>query len=216
MDTFRNRIFEHDKIAIPYLKEEFEKHGLVCIKHGVEIHDERLQKSLMLLGRTNQGALRDRYKPDFYIIPNGNEIVQPFMCEVKSESRGHKNYAIEWDSFCSAKIWDNGQKAVMYAFIEIVNEKPVSLVCCWIDEIKISYVNVPMRFDFERNMTELTELYPDIEFKPSEHKAGAGTPFFIIPKKASYLRSIDKFLYPTIPDGHNDKIDKSTQQLSLF
>jgi len=194
-DNYQIRRNDHDKIAIPYLQERLRKFGLSTIPHGIEIHDSRLQKILMSSGRQDSTALRDRYKPDLYIIPDDiMSQVRPILCEVKSENRGHKNFSIEFDSFCSGKLWDSGNKSVMYAFVKMEQDEPIDILCCWLDEVKISYVNIPRRYDFDKNIAELPSLYPGIEFKPIEHRAGAGTPFFVVRGDSAYLQPFDKFI----------------------
>lgn len=195
MSNYQQRRHEHDKIAIPYLQDRLKEFGLSTVQHGVEIHDPKLKEFLRNSGRSNPNVLRDRYKPDLYIIPDDQQLkISPVLCEVKSENKGHSNFSIEFDSYCSGKLWDNNQRGVMYAFIRLIDNHPVEIKCCWLIDIKISYVSIPKRFDFEKTIYELTNLYPNIEFKPVQYTSGSGTAFFVIRGDSSYLRQFDSFI----------------------
>jgi len=225
-DNFMSRAEIHDKIAVPHVQKMLKEYGLLGIPYGVEVHDKRLQQALLLLGRNDDTAMRTRFKPDLYIVSGSDDLlvnpkVRPIMCEVKCENRGHINFSIEFDSYCSGKMWDAGKKNVMYVFVRLVGKDPTELKCCWLDEVYVTHVNVPGRFDFEKNMRELRDKHPKISFRPSEHKNGAGTPFFIVPGDSKRLRTFESFMKTTfdfqkLPKEDEPKEDESTPiQLSF-
>lgn len=218
MDTFHHRSHFHDKIAIPYVQEQLAKYDLKGIPYGVEVHDPDLQRALMLLGRQNKMALRDRYKPDLYIVPQPegmkiNPSVPPLLCEVKNENGARPNFAVEFDSFCAAKIWDNGQKNVIYIFVKMGQDTPIEAKACWVSSIYFRSVLVPRRFDFEKNISELEEGYPQYRFEPVGHTGGSGTPYFLIRQEAIYLKPFDLFITETFGLSLSNSV---AAQLTLF
>ena len=190
VDSFNSRVNGHDNIAVPFVEAELKKNGLDSIRYGVEIYAKIFQQALYKLGRQNDMALRDRFKPDLYILPVG--IIPPLLCEIKSENRGHPNFAIEFDSYCAAKIWDGGSKQVIYTFVDFNNSIQIKL--CWLEDVRFIEVRVPNRFDFAKNMLELNKKYPYVQFVEVPHTGGAGTPFFLIPKISIYLKPLDMFI----------------------
>lgn len=197
MDSFGTRSHDHDQIAIPFVLGELSKYGLVGIKHGVEIHDKILQQTLQRLGRNSDMALRDRYKPDLYIVPMPDKKLKipPLLCEVKCKNIKYDNFAIEFDSYCAAKIWDIGQKSVIYAFVRIEGQIPKDVRVCWVNDIaEPKLVEIPRRFDFDKNILELRARYPNTLFNSTVHLNGSGTPYFLISQYTYYLKSLDVFI----------------------
>lgn len=222
MNAFQSRSYLHDKVAIPYVQELLAKYDLEGIPYGVEVHDKNLQRALMLFGRQDEMALKNRYKPDLCIVPRPdgmkiNPKVRPFLCEVKSENETHPNFAIEFDSFCAAELWDNGQRNVIYIFVKMAQGVPIEARACWVSGLCFKPVFVPRRFDFEKNIKELEAKYPRIKFQPVEHTGGSGTPYFLIRQDASYLRLFDSFIAQFLELPSNEIIQQpAIAQLALF
>lgn len=143
-------------------------------------------------------SLQFRYRPDKLFI---HPIIGSLICEIKSESTGHKNFAIEFVSYAVGMIWAKSHRLV-YSFVEIANGCPFRLRCCWGEEIPHpTKVFVPQRWDATEMEYYLLKRYPDIDIIRKSHDSGSGTPYFLVPKTAQYLTGFSEFMEAILQPG---------------
>lgn len=186
--SFRQRIRQHDEVAIPIVVERFKLFGFECFVTGTEVDSRELQ--LALRAQHDDTSLMMRFRPDRILISRGNRSL---LCEVKSENKGYRNFAIEVESYIAAILWNTASRNVMHALVDLSNNDLV--ICCWLNEIpKPKLIKIPRRRGFPRAIGRVRQRFPDIPFETTEWKGGSGTPYFLLPKSSSFLTEFNAFV----------------------
>lgn len=191
-DNFRSRAWMHDTIACPTVDKQFSFLGYDSFVTGAEIDDKRMMEALK--GRTDQTSMAFRYRPDkLFVSPKGPSIA----CEIKSEFRGHDNYAIEFDSYAQTLKWGIAH-IVIYAFVNIkrIDEMYFSWAnYCLPDDISFpKKIFLPDRYDYESIESRIKGDYPNLGIDIVSHKKGSGTPYFLINKNMDVFKSLPEIL----------------------
>ncbi len=181
-DNFHNRTWVHDNIAVPAMEEDFLSAGYKSFVSGIEFDDPELKQ--MLRNQQDLTSMRIRYKPDRILVhPKDGSL----MCEIKSESQGYNNFAIEFNSYAMVIEWGKMNK-ILYAFANINETRNCKMTYTWAENIKLpSTVIVPNRSDANVNKQWIKKKFPTILIKHVQHRGGSGTPYFLVPKNASYM-----------------------------
>ena len=186
--NFRGRKEQHEA-AMRFAQDKFAEHGFTVRPYGFEDHNIETVKLLQF--KTDPTSLAARFKPDQLAITNKGDS---FLCEVKSEADGRKNFAVEVDSFTGAKMHARAGYRVMYFYADL-STKPYIASCCWIeDAYGPRNILVPTRFNFDLTQSRLIKIYPYAFFNVSETKSGSGTPYYLIPKDGFRLTPFDEFI----------------------
>jgi hypothetical protein len=186
-DTFTGRARQHDDQAVGLVKAIFSKYGFLGFRIGAEI-DHKNHWSL-LTAQADPTSIMLRFRPDLVLVKPG---VRTVMCEVKSEAQGYVNFAVEFNSWRAATIWNRSGRHVMYALVDLRDER---VSACWADDIpRPATVRVPRRWDWEKHKSFLQRGAPWANLEVVNHAGGSGTPYFLIPKAADYLRPVERFI----------------------
>jgi hypothetical protein len=196
--SFAARASQHDKDAIPVVVSAFESVGFACYDLGTETDSDELHQALM--SQYDETSIMLRFRPDRVFIRRGYRSV---LCEIKSESQGYPNFAMEADSYQAAHKWDADCERVMYAFVDLSQEQ-ARMVCCWVGDIPLpSQIRVPRRWDFEQQTERMRMAYPGADVIPARYVPGkqSGTPYFLIRKFSPYLKPFGQFMNSLIGVG---------------
>lgn len=179
----------HDTVALPAVLSAWESAGFEAHACGQEADTEALRSALCAQSDATSRMLR--FRPDRVLVKRG---VRSVLCEVKSETKGYSNYAVEVDSYLAARQWNAAYSHVCYAFVTLTRCKDGGtwrvgeVVGCWANEIpEPSRITVPRRWDAAKTLARLGNEMPGVNLVPSEWRGGSGTAFFTIPKSSRFL-----------------------------
>lgn len=186
--TFATRRQQHDDIALTAVASALERHGALTSMFGIELDNETLRKALR--EQHDAMSLMLRYRPDrAVVVPH----VQTVLCEVKSVTGAKRNYAIEVDSYMAAAQWNNADRKVMYAFVDLDTDPP-TLKACWFDALpQPACLYVPKRPGYEQTLHRLDQAWPGVEIVTRDWLRGSGTPYFLVWKGHPQLHAFDVF-----------------------
>ncbi len=124
-----------------------------------------------------------RYRPDRIAVKPGRGTI---LLEVKSEGRGSSNFAVEFDAWDAARMWNQDYRRVLYVFVDVLSR---DIMACWPETLFPEKVFVSRRDDLLRIKGLLppgskTLWYPSV--------SGSGTAFFLVSK--SDLQSLQETL----------------------
>lgn len=186
--AFAARKEQHDNIATALVCTRLEQVGALTSAFGIEIDSDALRQALR--SQHDAMSLMLRYRPDRAVVV---PMVRTVLCEIKSVDGPRRYYAIEVDSYTAAREWHNGDRRVMYAFVDLDAEPP-TVKACWLDDLpQPDTIYVPMRSGYQNAMQRLGQVYPSANIEPREWRAGSGTPYFLVWKKHPNLKDIESF-----------------------
>ena len=167
--------------------EEFDawlaRMGFRVFESGIEVKPELAE---LLRTRYDPTSRMLRYRPDRILV---DEAAGSLLLEYKTESGRYPNFAIEIDSYAAVCQWARAGAAVFYIF-----HAPGVVRACWSKEIQFDTIFVPDRWS-EDVVDRLAREWPDKNIKRSRWGASAsGTPYFLVPKKAPYLKPLKQFI----------------------
>lgn len=167
---FLERVEQHDKRAVAIAEAAFRKHGFILYPFGGELVPD-LQKALRHIH--NDASRMLRYRPDRVAVKPGSAV---FLVEIKSEARGSKNFAVEFDAWDAARLWNRNMKAVIYVFVDLLTGKVYG---CFPEELKPKQVFISRISDIKR----ILKLLPSgTTVRCSRETVGSGTAFFLVAK----------------------------------
>ena len=188
---FATRARQHDGDATPMVVSLFESVGFVCYDLGTETDSDELHRALM--SQYDETSIMLRFRPDKVFVKSG---YRSLLCEIKSESQGYPNFAIEVDSYQAAHKWDSDCERVMYSFVDLSQEQ-ARVACCWVGDVPPpTSIRVPRRWDFERQLERMAAAFPGADMIPCQYIRGkqSGTPYFLIRKTSVYLKPFNQFI----------------------
>lgn len=186
--TFAARKEQHDGPAMRLVCDRIEQLGALTSAFGIEIDNDELRQALR--SQHDAMSLMLRYRPDrAVVVPQ----VHTVLCEIKSVAGTYRNYAIEIDSYAAAREWHNGERRVMYAFVDLDTDPP-TLKACWCEDLpKPQTIYVPMRAGYESTYQRIRQAWPDAVIQLRERTKGSGTPYFLVWKHHTALQAFDVF-----------------------
>lgn len=167
---FLERVEQHDKRAVMMAESAFRKYGFILYPFGGELVPD-LQKALRRIDSNASRMLR--YRPDRIAVKPGSAV---YLVEIKSESKGSKNFAVEFDAWNAACMWNKDMKVVIYIFIDLLTKK---IYGCFPEELKPEQIIVPRISDVRK---VLKFLPAGASVKCHKGVSGSGTAFFLIAK----------------------------------
>lgn len=174
---FAERICQHDSEALPLVKRKFSKYGYTIYSFGIELAPQ-LHASLQKLQDDTSKIVR--YRPDLVAVhPQKGSI----LLEIKSEKSGNPNFAVEFDAWDAARLWNQDARKVLYVFADLLYR---IVYACWPEEIRPQKIYVPRTEDIQR----IIAICPDVEIVSISKIRGSGTAFFLVPKKTLYQLEI--------------------------
>jgi hypothetical protein len=191
--VFAARIAQHDNTAMSLVCNQLERVGALTSAFGIEIDNDALRQALR--NQHDAMSLMLRYRPDrAVVVPK----VRTILCEIKSVSGTYRNYSIEVDSYTAAREWHNGDRRVMYAFVDLDAEPP-TIKACWFDALPPPHtIYVPTRQGYQATLQRIEQAWPDANVLLREHKRGSGTPYFLVFKGHTNLRPLEEFIANSI------------------
>jgi len=191
--NFAARRDQHDGPAMKIVCDRLEQVGALTSAFGIEIDNDELRQALR--SQHDAMSLMLRYRPDrAVVVPK----VQTILCEIKSGAGPYRNYAIEIDSYAAAREWHNGERRVMYAFVDLDTETP-TIKACWFDALPGPHtIYVPMRNGYQSTLHRIEQTWPNANVTTRPHRNGSGTPFFLVNKEHPALRPLDAFITESI------------------
>ncbi len=184
-------MIQHDEMAIPIIRNMLKEQGLPCYDVGVETDREELRQAL--LGRHDTASIMFRFRPDLICLRPGRSSV---LIEAKSEGGRYRHFSVEVDSYRAARHWDAICPPLMYAFADL--SQPPRVYACWGAEIPEPLeIRVPQRWDAAATEARIRAEFPNTTIRQEPYNPDpyrSGTPYLLIPKKAPYLRTWDKFV----------------------
>lgn len=177
--NFAYRKKQHDDDALPLVRIAFEKQGFSLFPFGGELVPE-LQKMLRNLSNGTSKMLR--YRPDLVAV---NLERGSLLVEIKSEQAGSPNFAVEFDAWDAARLWNQQTRRVLYVFVDLLER---TVTACWPETLCPQKVYVPRINDVAR----IKASCPDAVVKHRPAVYGSGTAFFLVPKMS--LEAIESVL----------------------
>jgi len=175
MSDFLMRARPHDEVGIPLVQAELSKLGAAAFGYGVEQYPRELARAM--LTQRDDTAYKVRFAPD--LVPVWPGLLTLF-CEVKTESQGSDNFAVEADAYRGSLLHDSGGM-VLYAFVDLTQR---TVVGCWARDIKTPRrILVPNRPDYKESQERMYRNFPQAKVEAISWRNGSGTPFFLIPKR---------------------------------
>lgn len=165
---FAERLEQHNSQALPLVHDAFDRLGYQLYPYGGELVPD-LQKALRALSDPLSKMLR--YRPDLVAVHPHKETL---LLEVKSESRKSPNFAVEYDAWEAAKIWNQHTRNVLYVFVDLAAG---NLFACWPETLH------PEKVYVSRLEDELRLANANIKAIPVRFVAGSGTAFFLVSKQ---------------------------------
>ncbi len=182
MSTWEERS-KAGQIAYDIFKEEAFWFGFGVVEQtGVEFDNETVQKELRK--RDDLTSIIIRHRPDAI----GFMETRSVMVQVKGSPNVKTHFPIEVDSWRSAHEWSQRHQQVLMVFVQIPTKK---MWFEWACNVRPKAINVPQRFDGEKQFQRMQQEYPDIIIKKMAYSGrGSGTPYFYVSvnqlKEASY------------------------------
>ena len=183
---FRRRTDQHDRQAVALVESIFASYGFLSFRMGVEV---ALCESAWLLRQSDPTSILLRFRPDrVHLRPNRRSV----LCEIKSEAKARPNFAVEFDSWRAARMWNRSGRHVMLVGVDLVTR---CAWACWVDSVpRPSRIFVPRRWDWERQMIRLAKEAPWARLKPVRYRSGSGTPYFLLPKTHPCWTPLPRFI----------------------
>lgn len=178
MPGYADRIRQHDETALEVVRSTFLTRRIKLYPFGGELSPS-LQKDLRSLGNGTSRMLR--YRPDQVAVIPGKRSL---LLEIKSESDGSPNFAVELNAWEAAKMWNRDSRHVLYVFVDL---KVGSVYAAWPENLTPARIFVPRTGDLGR-----IAAYPGIPVRKIVTRRGSGTTFFLVPK--AKLRPLDAAL----------------------
>lgn len=166
---FAKRKKHHDTKAFLLVEKAFSYHGYSLYPYGAEQVPD-LQKALRRFSDPLSKMLR--YRPDFVSV---HPEKGPLLLEIKSEHKNSPNFAVEYDAWEAAEIWNRHSQKVLYVFVDLTDEK---LYACWPETLTPRKVFVPRQEDIERLSAK------GLNVRPIKIAGGSGTAFFLVQKNS--------------------------------
>ncbi|WP_134642946.1 hypothetical protein [Ammonifex thiophilus] len=179
---FNERSRQHDEDALGLVESAFRELGFLVFPYGIEQLPE-LQR--VLRGLHNGTSKMLRYRPDRVAVKPGKGTL---LLGVKSEGGRSPNFAVEFDAWDAARMWNQDARRVLYVFVDLLSR---DVLACWPEALSPRKVFVPRRGDLLRVKSLLppgavARWYPAVR--------GSGTAFFLVSK--SDLQSLREALGP--------------------
>lgn len=191
--SFATRIRQHDQTAMTLVCGALERVGALTSAFGIEIDNDELRQALR--NQHDAMSLMLRYRPDRAVVV---PMVRTILCEIKSVTGTYRNYSIEVDSYAAAREWHQGDRRVMYAFVDLDADPPI-VKACWFDALPPPVtIYVPMRYGYESTFQRIEQAWPDVNVITCQHKHGSGTPYFLVWKKHTALQPLEEFITKSI------------------
>lgn len=169
---FAERVKQHDEKAIGMVEDIFEQYGFLLFPFGMELLPE-LQKELRHINTETSMLLR--YRPDRLAILPRKKVL---LLEIKSEANGYNNFAVEFEAWYAACLWNKIAGTILYVMVDLNTCKVYGFVP---DEIQPECIYVPKLNDLNR-VVALNRTKAKIVCELSRHITGSGAPYFLIPK----------------------------------
>ncbi len=192
MASFAVRAGQHDGPALAAVIRTFQAEGFCNFRFGLETDGVTLRDVLQC--HDDPTSILLRYRPDqVFSRPDSRTV----LCELKSESKGYPNFAVEADAYLAGRAWNHLYRHVMYAFCDL---QRCEYWACWADAIpEPGIVYVPERHRrFAEHMARLPKAFPRARVTSLNWGEGSGTPYFFVPKPRSSpwtpLRPLDWFV----------------------
>lgn len=192
MASFSVRAAQHDGPALRAVVAAFRAEGFHNFRFGSEVDGPALRDAV----RTDDDptSILLRYRPDQVFGRPGARTV---LCELKSETKGYPNFAVEADAYLAGLDWNALYRHVMYAFCDLSQGTHWA---CWADEVpRPSQIVVPnFHRRFAESMRRLPRAFPGAAICVRDWGDGSGTPYFCVPKPKpgipSPLRALSDFI----------------------
>jgi hypothetical protein len=166
---FAERREQHDARALPLVRSAFEAHGFHLYPFGGELSPE-LQEMLRRLQNGTSRMLR--YRPDMVAV---HPAKGSLLLEVKSEGTGSPNFAVEFDAWDAARLWNQNARRVLYLFVDLLCQ---DVLARWPEDLRPRRVFVPRREDLAR----IRAVCPGVSTRCYPAVRGSGTAFFLVAK----------------------------------
>lgn len=187
MDNFKDRIRQHDEIAMQFVMNEFGRYDFQGHRMGTETDTDVLRQCLV--GQDDRTSQMIRYRPDNIFV---GDIA--LLSEVKSEAQGRYNFAIEFNAYVAGREWNVFNQQLAYVCVDL-SVNPYRTYCCWSNEIPFPRkVYIPMRWDYQETYEQIGREWPHIDRQLKDYHNGSGTAYFLISKRARYFKSFDDFI----------------------
>jgi len=179
---FTERRRQHDKRALEIVESAFCELGFQIFPYGIEQVPELQQ---ILQGLHNGTSKMLRYRPDRVAVKPKKGTL---LLEIKSEGKRSPNFAIEFDAWDTARMWNQDARRVLYVFVDLLSQ---DIMACWPEMLFPQKVFVPRESDLLRIKGLLppgavARWYPVVR--------GSGTAFFLVSK--SNLQNLQDALDP--------------------
>lgn len=173
---FAERREQHDARALPLVRSAFEAHGFQLYPFGGEL-SPKLQEVLRRLQNGTSRMLR--YRPDMVAA---HPAKGSLLLEVKSEGTGSPNFAVEFDAWDAARLWNQNGRHVLYLFVNLLSR---DVLASWPEDLRPRRVFVPRREDLAR----IKAACPGVSVRYYPAVRGSGTAFFLVAKAELKLLS---------------------------
>lgn len=194
MNTFEKQNCWHTIGTNYYIRLFQQKFPSYAVTHyGIEHCSTKYLSGGITLDET---LIAERDKPDLYHCDKKNN--HSFFGEVKTEPGKSKNFAVQAMSIVSAKVWEH-MGDLIYNFVELDNDtkEPVSCQCAYAKDLVENfpkYILIPRTAVCEAWEEWTKHFFPNVEYKKIPYIGGSsGHPFWLLPKKSSYLMDFNLF-----------------------
>lgn len=178
---------QHDTAGVPLVCAVFLEYGFTGYAFGAEAGNASFHRAVQ--AQTDPTSLLLRFRPDRAFVRTG---LRSLLCEIKTEGHDSPNFALELDSWQAARQWNAAYEHVAFVFVDL---RCGEAVACWATMIPMPQkVYVPRRFDFIQQRERVAREMPAARLCDCTHRGGSGTPFFLVPKAAAFLRPLRSFL----------------------
>lgn len=187
-DTWGGRLKQHDELALSILEKELNKHQIVLIRDGYETNNELKAHLLQYIDPTSKFI---RARPDLIGVVSYKKTCN-FMLELKSGDLRYPNFSVEADAFNNSRKYATQHDDVLAvtAFVDISTK---DCKAAWTLDIKPWKIRVPNRpSDGVQNYKRMKSLFDNVEM--CDYRGGSGTPYFLVPKNAKYLKPLSLFI----------------------
>jgi hypothetical protein len=213
--TFEQRISQHDNKGMEILTKKFTPFNIDIIRDGYELNDKLKHHLLQFKDSTSQMI---RHRGDGVCIVNEKKT-RNFIAELKTTDSMQYNFAIELVAHYHHLQYLQGDNNILSVSCFVDIDSGTCSACWTLDIPQPRKIKIPNRFDYNESVNWIREKYPGVEMEILAHKGGSGTPFFLINKKATYLKDIDVFIkeelfkiqsFLKLPEDKSDDDDQTT------
>lgn len=198
MMRWEQRKYQHDTVMDSY-DAWLRSLGFRVFEGGIEVKPELAE---LLRVRYDPTSRMLRYRPDRILVSDGAGTV---LLEYKTEPGRYQNFSIEIDSYAAACQWAKAGATVFYIFAA-----PDANKACWSHDIRFDTVFIPSRWG-DDVVLRLKREWPTKRIRRTKWRAGAsGTPFFLVPKSAPYLKPLKQFIENDVLPSLGNEVSPKT------